>query len=153
VAILAISTVLYFSDRFLSYIKPSSDTSLMYNRIAVLDWIYTHNDDDGFNLYTYSDSFYDYPTQYLVWWYGKTIYGFVPCEYSNYPKSPKETYVTDYYRFSEPRLGCTKLRFLIIESNTNGQTNSMWLEDFQKTTKILDEYTLGLVRVEKRTSM
>jgi hypothetical protein len=123
---------------------------MLYNQLSVLDWIYTHNDEDGFNVYTYTNTFYDYPYQYLFWWYGRERYGFMPCEYSNYPKSPKETYIPDFLEYTEPRLGCNRLRFLIVESDTNGQTNKNWIDDFRNDTLLVEEVTIGTVIVEKR---
>jgi hypothetical protein len=148
--IIIASNVLYFTARYTEHVKYSVDSSMLYNEMSVVDWIYTHNDEDGFNVYTYTDTFYDYPYQYLFWWYAKENYGFMPCEYSNFPLSHKEIYVPNYLNYNEPQLGCNRLRFLIIQSETNGQFNKDWIIDFQKNTKLLENVTIGSIKVEKR---
>lgn len=139
-----------FYTRFVHHMNYSNDSSMLYNEIAVLDWIYSHNDNDGFNVYNYTNTFYDYSYQYLFWWYGKGKYGFMPCEYSNYPLSPKETYIPHYLEYSEPKLGCNRLRFLIIQSDTNGQSNADWINDFKNETRLVDDTQIGKIKVEKR---
>ncbi len=148
--IVLIANLLYFRERYSDHLNYSSDSSMLYNQLSVLDWIYTHNDEDGFNVYTYTDTFYDYPYQYLFWSYGRETYGFMPCEYANFPKAPKELYIPGYLRYTEPQLGCNRLRFLIIQSDTNGQTNKDWIQDFQKQTRLLEKYTIGYTTIEKR---
>jgi hypothetical protein len=150
ITIILISQSMTFYTRFIDHQKYSSDASMMYNQISVLDWIYTLNDHDGFNVYNYTDTFYDYPYQYLFWWYGREKYGFMPCEYSNYPLSHKEMYIPNYLSYSEPQLGCNRLRFLIIQSDTNGQSNAYWINDFQEETRLIDQTMIGAIRVEKR---
>lgn len=144
------ANMLYFGERYTDHLKYSPDSSMLYNEMSVIDWIYTHNDEDGFNVYTYTNTFYDYPYQYLFWWYGREKYGFMPCEYSNFPLSHKEVYVPNYLSYSEPQLGCNRLRFLIIQNDTNGQSNKDWINDFQKNTKLLETTTIGSIQVEKR---
>jgi multisubunit Na+/H+ antiporter MnhB subunit len=139
-----------FITRYNTYPSPKDDVSILANEMKVIDWIYTHSENDGFNVYTYTDGFFDYTYQYLFWWYGRDKYGFVPCEYANYPHSPKENYVPGYLSYSEPRLGCTKFRFLILESDTNGESNEGWLEDFQKSTTLVESHSVGKIVIEKR---
>lgn len=140
-----------FSQRYKQYLRPSDDPSILTNQLKVLDWIYTHNEDDGFNLYTASvSSFYDYHYQYLVWWYGRRKYGFVPCEYSNFPKSIKYLYVPGAQFYSEPKLGCGKLRFLIVESGADfARVEKSW-EGIIGTTELAEEARLGSITVQKR---
>jgi hypothetical protein len=144
------ANIFNFYVRFTNHMDHSNDASMLYNEMSAIDWIYTHNDNDGFNVYTYTNTFYDYPYQYLLWWYGKGKYGFMPCEYSNYPLSHKETYVPNYLEYSEPKLGCNRLRFLIIQSDTNGQSNADWIDEFKKETTLLDQTQIGRITVEKR---
>ena len=150
ITIILVANSINFYIRYTRYLQYSNDASMMYNETAVLDWIYTHNDNDGFNVYDYTDTFYDYPYQYLFWWYGRQKYGFMPCEYSNYPLSHKETYIPNYLHYTEPQLGCNRLRFLIIQSDTNGQTNADWIDEFKKETTLVDQTQIGKIRVEKR---
>jgi hypothetical protein len=140
----------YFNSRFVTYPYPKDDPTILSNELKVLDWIYTHNDHDGFNAYTYTNTFFDYHYQYLFWWYGKGKYGFVPCEYTIYPKAPKQTYVPSYLDYSQPTLGCDRLVFLIIESDTNSEDNKDWIIDFKKQTKLLETTNIGKTVIEKR---
>ncbi|MBX4205919.1 hypothetical protein KW795_01865 [Candidatus Microgenomates bacterium] len=152
--ILIITTLIfhlnYFNQRFATYPFPKDDPTILSNEMKVLDWIYTHNENNGFNAYTYTSTFFDYHYQYLFWWYGKGKYGFVPCEYTIYPKAPKETYIPHYLDYSKPTLGCDRLVFLIIESDTNAQTNTNWINDFKKQTKLLESTNVGKTVIEKR---
>lgn len=143
------SNLFHFINRYQTHMEYSPDASMLYNEGAIIDWIYTHSDNDGFNVYTYTDTFYDYPYQYLFWWYGRKKYGFIPCEYANYPKSPKETYVPGYMRYTEPKKGCDWNRFLIVESETNGQDNKDWIDEFRNSIPLVDTTTIGKVRIEK----
>lgn len=144
------SQVFFLKGKIIGYLNSKDDPSMLSNQLKVMDWIYTHNENDGFNAYTYTDTYFDYTYQYLFWWYGRSKYRFVPCEYSNFSLSKKELYVPFYLKYAYPVLGCDKFRFLIIESATNGQSNKDWIVKFQKETELLDFTQIGKVRVEKR---
>lgn len=148
-AILVLQTI-SFKGNLTDYTKPSPNPSLLYNEIKVLDWIYTHSEGNGFNLYTYTNSFYDYPYQYLISWYAVPKYGFYPCEYSNFPLSIKDFYIPGWRNYVEPKLGCDKFRFLIIDSNTNGEANKDWINEFRIKTVFLDKTQIGGTTIEKR---
>ncbi len=140
----------YFVQRYKGHLEYSSDSSMLYNQLSVLDWMYIHNDDDGFNVYNYTNTFYDYPYQYLFFWYGKNKYGFLPCEYANFPKAPKHMYIPNYLEYTEPQLGCNRIRFLIIQDDTNGQSNADWIDDFRNETSLVEKTEIGRIKVEKR---
>jgi hypothetical protein len=144
--------IINFRNNYINYLKPSNDRSLLYNQIKVVDWIYTHSENNGFNLYTYTDSYYDYSYQYLISWYAKNKYGFYPCEYSNFPLSIKMLYVPNPQNYVEPKLGCDKFRFLIIDSNTNGNTNKDWINGFRGKTVFLEKTQIGNTTIEKRAT-
>src|SRR5260221_13789726 len=109
-----------------------------------------HNENYGFNLYTYTNSFYDYSYQYLVSWYGLPKYGFYPCEYSNFPLSIKTLYIPHTENYVEPKLGCDKFRFLIIDSTTNGNENKDWINKFRNQTIFIEKVNIGNTIIEKR---
>ncbi len=140
-----------FGQNYLGYIKTSDDSSLFSNELKIVDWIYNQEEKNGFSVYTYTNTFYDYPYQYLFSWYGKPKYGFYPCEYSNFPDSLKSLYVPGYEHYSEPKLGCDKWRFLIIESDTNGEKNKDWMKEFMIETQLLDTMEIGKTKIEKRS--
>jgi len=150
IGIILFFNLMNFRNNYFSYLQVSDNPSLLYNQLKVLDWIYTHNEDNGFNLYTYTDSFYDYSYQYLISWYAKKKYGFYPCEYANYPLAHKYLYIPGEENYREPKLGCDKLRFLIVDSKTNGNDNKNWIEDFRRKTILVEKTEIGKILIEKR---
>src|SRR5258708_2262847 len=150
IIIIFIFQILIFKDNYLNYLKPSPNPSLLYNQEKVMDWIYTHNENNGFNLYTYTNTYWDYTYQYLVYWYALPKYGFYPCEYSNFPLSIKALYIPYPENYVRPQLGCDKFRFLIIDSVTNGNENKNWINDFRSQTILVDETKIGNTTIEKR---
>ncbi len=143
-------SIVNFKNNYLDYLRPKPDRSLLYNQERVLDWIYTHSENNGFNLYTYTDSFYDYSYQYLISWYAKDKYEFYPCEYANFPLSIKALYVPRPENYVTPQLGCDKFRFLVIDSLTNGNENENWINEFQNQTILVDKTQIGNTTIEKR---
>ena len=139
----------YFYSQYKSNVAPSDNPSLLYNQERVLDWIYGESKDLGFKVYNYTDTFYDYPYQYLFWWYGREKYGYLPDEYANYPLSPKELYVPGYGHYMNPARSGEGLRFLIIQSDTNGESNADWLIKFREFHSLEDSVQIGGIRVEK----
>lgn len=139
-----------FKDRYLEYLKSTQDPGILANQLSVLDWIYTHNEEDGFNAYTYSPHVFDYQNQYLFWWYGRQKYGFVPCEYSLYPGFMKYNYVRNAQDYAQPTLGCDNLRFVIIEPGGDEKSHSKWREQikFERGGKV-DETEVNKFKIEK----
>lgn len=151
-----LSQATFFQERYREYLRPSSNPSILANQLRVLDWIYQNREGDGFNAYTYlADSYYDYPYQYLFWWYGRKKYGFVPCEYQNYPypTTSKHTYVPGSLFYNQPTLGCDKFRFLIIEDDKDIDTQQAWLDKVSRGTNLLDEKRVDHIRVQKRLNI
>lgn len=140
-----------FYDRLVVYPHPKDDPGILSNQMKVLDWIYQHAEENGFNIYTYTSTFYDHQYQYLFSWYGGKTYGYLPCEYSNFPLSHKYLYIPNEAAYTKPTLGCDKLRFLIVESETNGQTNANWIHEFREQTTLLESIEIGKIRIEKRS--
>jgi hypothetical protein len=58
-------------------------------------------------------------------------------------------YVPGWEHYVEPKLGCDKFRFLIIESDTNGETNKDWILDFRSKNVFLERVTIGKTVIEK----
>lgn len=149
ITILGIIQIINFKNNYLNILKPTDDPGILANQLKVLDWIYTHNEENGFSAYVYTNTFYDYNYQYLFSWYGAGKYKFYPCEYSNFPLSHKILYVPGFEHYVEPKLGCDKLRFLIIESDTNGEENKDWINKFRSELKLVESVKIGPVTVEK----
>lgn len=151
-----LAQAVFFRDRYLEYLNPSDNPSILANQLKVLDWIYQNREGDGFNAYTYiADDDHDYPYQYLFWWYGRKRYGFVPCEYQNYPYpiTSKHTYVPGALFYTQPTLGCDKFRFLIIEDDRDIDTQRDWLEKVSGGTNLLEEKQIDHIRVQKRSTI
>lgn len=140
-----------FTDRYTQYLSISDDPSILANQLKVIDWVYQNSEHNGFNAYMYmSDSFYDFPYQYLFWWHGRNKYGYVPCEYANYPLSLKYLYVPGAQRYNQPTLGCEKLRFLIVERPKDPTSYRKWTDKFSEKTEIVSWEEIGTIRIEKR---
>ncbi len=153
IAIVMIVQLLVFKDRYVEYLRKSDDVSILANQMQVLDWIYAHNDQDGFNAYTFSPQDFDYPQQYLFYWYGKKQYGFVPCEYSLIPGFMKYNYVPNSLSYATPTLGCDNLRFLIIEPEGDQTKFEKWNKEMDVKVRnganLVDSIMVGRVKIEK----
>jgi hypothetical protein len=140
-----------FRAQYQDYLAPSPNPSLLSNQLKAIDWIYKKSENLGFRAYNYTDTFYDYPYQYLFWWYGLRQYGYLPDEYANYPLSPKELYVPGNTHYLEPKRSGEKTSFLIIQADTNGESNKDWLEKFRGYFNLTDSTQIGNLKIEKYT--
>lgn len=147
--LLVIFNIIFFTNKFFEYKLPGKNPSTLYNQIAAVDFIYKDANDQGFKVYNYTDRFLDYPYQYLFWWYGLNTYGYLPEEYSNYPLSPKETYVPGNTKYIEPKRSGEYLKYLLIESDTNGEDNSDWIDTFRNYHDLLETKNIGDIKIEK----
>ena len=149
-AIILFSQLFLFKERYVEYLKPSNDYSMLYNRLDVIDWIYENREGQGFNVYTFTSHIYDYPSQYLFWWYGRKEYGFMPCEYSVEPGFLKHMYISGAEFYSQPTLGCETFRFAVIEPGNLQPKKVTALEKLRSDTILIEEKQVGGVTVEKR---
>lgn len=141
--------VLHFQKKFVEYQAPNGNPSLLYNQLAVVDWVYSKSPHLGFKVYDYVNTFHDYPYQYLFYWYGLSKYQYLPEEYANYPLSPKEIYVPGYQKYIEPKRSGERTTFLIIESDTNGEDNRDWINKFREYFDLIESSEIGKIKVEK----
>src|SRR3989344_2688274 len=87
-SIILTSILIFYSfsnifDFFLnSFGRVSGDSSVFKNEISAIDFVYKYANGQNFKVYTYLPSVYDYPYQYLIWWYGDKKFGYLPIEYS-----------------------------------------------------------------------
>lgn len=141
-----------FTQRYTEYLKPSDDPGLLMNQIKVVDWVYQNSENNGFNVYMYTPNKYDDHYQYVFWWYGKDTYKYLPCEYSFTPKAIKYLYMpnSELPIYTEPKLGCDKFVFLIMEPEAQGWGQDEWFERAKTNTELLEEVTIGKIRVQKR---
>lgn len=142
-----------FKERYLEYFIPTTDPGLLVNQIKVVDWVYQNAEHDGFSAFTYSPTGFDYPYQYLFWWYGKKTYDYIPCEYSNAAPGVWKLYMPDPIGFSSQTLDCNRLRFLLYEPGQLPQKQATWSIQAQDKTILLEDTIIGQVKIEKRRLM
>ncbi len=136
----------YFYMRYTSF--PKDDASRLANELGAIHWVYTQADGKGFSVYTYLPSVLDYPYQYLIWWFGKKQFGYLPCEYASFPGSPK-LFIPGRKTYESPKKDCTNIRFLIVEPDTHTDIQKEWLETVRKDTTFEDQAKVGTIIVEK----
>lgn len=138
-----------FTEKYMENRVVSTNPSILYNQISTIDWIYETASSQGFRVYNYADTFYDYPYQYLFWWYAREKYGYLPDEYANFPLSHKELYVPGSKYYADPNRNGEGLKYLIIQSETNGEDNRDWIERFREYHDKVDETKVGSITLEK----
>ncbi len=126
--------------------RPNLDPSLFKNEIAAIDYVYHKANGVNFKVYTYLPSVYDYPYQYLFWWYGKKKYGYIPGEYRYLPNKPQ--YIPSQDQFEGRKDNFSGLVFLIKEPNRNytrfgWEGNLLYLEPIEKQ-------MVGSIEIETR---
>lgn len=148
-----VSHIDIFKNRYLEYLKPIDDPSILRNEIGAVDWVYRKAEGKGFYVYNYLPSVLDYPYQYLFWWYGKKNYGYLPCEYLPYPASTHVNYplfVPGGKFYQQPKRECSNLRFLIIEPDKNYYLRDRWINELSVETKLIDKSFIGKIEVQQR---
>jgi len=141
--------LVFFVQQYQNIMRPSGDPSLLKNELQTIDWIYQKANGEGFYVYTYLPSVYDYPYQYLFWWYGRKKYGHLPCEYSTYPNTP-DLFIPGLNYYQYPKKTCKKTRFLIVEPYENFMLQKEWLRGTREGTSLLREANIGTIKVEQR---
>lgn len=150
VILILVSQWLFLGGKYFGYPGRSDDPGILANQLRVIDWIYQKSEGQGFAVYTYTKGYYDFPEQYLFWWYGRGKYGYVPCEYANLPGTDKGEYVPGESFYGVPKKDCTRRQFLIVKDPTNGEKNADWIDEYRAVTKLVESAQLGGVRVEER---
>lgn len=128
---------------------PSNDPSLYKNEIAAIDYIYKYANGQNFKAYAYLPSVIDYPYQYLIWWYGRKKYSYVPGEYAYSPNKPQ--YISNKAKFEGRKDDFSGLVFLIKEPDRI-RMRQAWENDFQDM-KLIDKHKFGDIEVEVRTEV
>lgn len=97
----------------------TNNKSSLKNEKQVIDWVYRRAEGQGFLAYNYLPSIYDYPYQYLYWWYGAKRYGYVPNDLAYLPNQPEYIENRLAYLTSTRPLPAEEAVFLIIEDDTD----------------------------------
>lgn len=126
--------------------KPNLDPSLYRNEIGAIDFVYKYANGVNFKAYAYLPSVYDYPYQYLFWWYGQKKYGYIPGEYVYSPNKP--VYIPGQEKFQGRKDNLSGLVFLIKEPDRILRRQA-WEDDF-KNMKFILKQTLGNLEIEVR---
>lgn len=127
--------------------KPNLDPSLYKNEIAAIDYVYKRAAGQNFKVYTFMPSVYDYPYQYLFWWYGRKKYGYIPAEYAYAPNKPQ--YIGSKEKFEGTKDNYNSLVFLIKEPNRGHNWKSGWEADY-RFMELLSSERLGSIDIELR---
>lgn len=131
--------------------KSNLDPSLYKNEISAIDYVYKKANGQNFKVYTYLPSVYDYPYQYLIWWYGQKKYGYIPGEYVYSPNKPP--YIPSQDKFQGRKDNFSGLVFLIKEPDRN-YTRSGWEGDFIKFNwETIGKQMVGPIEVEIRKEL
>ncbi len=80
--------------------KTSDDPKNLANLIKSIDWVYEEMEGKGFEAFSYVPEIYDYPNQYLYWWYGIKKYGYMPNKVS-YSLTEVPEYIRTQNKFYE----------------------------------------------------
>lgn len=129
------------------YNQASTDPSNFKNEIKVIDYIYQKAGDRNFRVYTHIPSVYDYPYQYLIWWYGKNKYGYLPKEYTYLPDKP--IYIPAQSKFQNTISKSDSNLVFLVEELQNPKLLDLWLNNFNNYPS-LDSVMIGPIRVETR---
>lgn len=111
----------------LSQIKLNDDPKNMANLQKNIDWIYKRMEANGFEAYSYVPEIYDYPQQYLYWWYGRLKYGYMPGKIS-YSLTQVPEYIREQDKYYEQTRENNKKIALIYEIKRDYQA---WLGQFK----------------------
>lgn len=151
-SVILVVSIIYFSlfnilKFFLvDYSKSNMDPSSYKNEVTAIDYVYKYANGQNFKVYTYLPSVYDYPYQYLFWWYGKKYYGYIPYEYTYSPNVPQ--YISNKEKFAGSKENYQGLVFLIKEPDRIGYRRA-WEDDFDHL-KLIKKKMIGPLEIEVR---
>ncbi len=127
--------------------KRSLDPSVYINEISAIDYVYKKANGKNFKVYTHIPSVYDYPYQYLFWWYGRKTYGYVPFEYSYLPNKPE--YIPGQKYFHQTTNNNLSSLVFLIKETQNPKLLDLWENNFSEYPFIQSEQ-VGPLTIETR---
>ncbi len=107
----------------------SDDPKNLNNLIKNIDWVYQKMNNDGFDAYNYVPEIYDYPNQYLYWWYGTKKYGYMPNKVS-YSLTEVPEYIRTQKKFYEKTKESKNKKIALIYERKDLYIG--WLNQFEK---------------------
>jgi hypothetical protein len=108
--------------------QASDDPKNAANMIKTLDWVYQKAGTDKFEAYTYVPEVYDYPYQYLYWWYGMEKYGYTPLV-ASYNLTDVPEYANMANRFMKTDGGGKSQKIALVYENLSKYKD--WLNQFK----------------------
>ncbi len=112
----------------------SSDPSNFRNQLEVVDLVYLSAKGQPFKVYNYIPSVYDFPYQYLFWWYGTNKYHYQPDTITYLDNVPE--YINNNSQFWTRKRLITSTdypTFLIYQlDNDHPDRLNAWLNNFEK---------------------
>lgn len=130
--------------------KRSLDPSMYINETSAIDYVYRIANGKNFKVYVHIPSVYDYPYQYLFWWYGKKTYGYTPFDYSYLPNKPEYIPSQSFFRQTANN-NLSNLVFLIKETQ-NPKLLDLWENNF-KDYPFIQEEQVGPISIETRLDL
>ncbi len=115
----------------------SGDRSNIRNELEAIDWVYQKANGQGFKVFNYIPSVYDYPYQYLFWWYGESKYGYRPTVISYLENVPEYIQNNTSFLTNTRSLNNNYPTFLIMEKDHDMPIRQYaWLGNFTKLCKL-----------------
>lgn len=114
----------------------SGDRSNIRNEIEAIDWVYQKAEGKGFKIFSYIPSVYDYPYQYLFWWYGTNKYDYQPTVISYLENVPEYIQNNSTFFTKTKPLNSSYQTFLIMEKDYDMPIRQYaWLGNFTSLCK------------------
>ena len=121
----------------------------MKNQLFAIDTAYRQTAGQPFNFYIYTPPIYDYAYQYLIWWRGRQVYGYLPTEYSYLPE--RIDYHPHKSDFTQPiKPGPPEKIFLLIEPEVHLGRVKDWLTNFAHYPLLADQALPGSLTLQTR---
>lgn len=130
--------------------KPNMDQSALTNEISAIDYVYQKADGKNFKVYSYLPSVYDYPYQYLFWWYGLKKYGYLPQDYAYLPD--KFEYIKNKDKFATGANPPSSGLIFLIKEPDNKERRKLWENNFDNLPKV-DFKKIGPLEIETRSQI
>lgn len=115
----------------------SGDRSNLRNELEAIDWVYQKANGQGFKVFSYIPSVYDFPYQYLFWWYGQSKYGYQPTISSYLENVPEYIQNNSAFLTNTKPLTDSYPTFLVIEKDLDMPIRQYaWRGNFTKLCQI-----------------
>lgn len=121
-----------------NFAKQRTLGSLYINQVQAIDWIYQDAAGSGFKVYVFVPAVYDYNYQYMFFWYGLKRYGYLPAEFSYWPRVPE--YVpkkTDQLQRLADKIKPAEKTIYFIITRGSVDERTAWWEKFSKINLML----------------